>query len=92
MPDKAYNVRISGRVTGVGFRWATLDKSSEFPSLKGYVRNVGSGEVEAFIQGDEAELEAMLQWLSVGPPFARVDRIEKISCQRRDEISTFEIR
>ena len=45
----AYKVSIRGRVTGVGFRYSTFIKSSEFTSLKGYVRNVTYGEVEVFV-------------------------------------------
>jgi acylphosphatase len=37
------------------------------------VRNRGDGAVEGHLQGDEAEVEAMLDWCRTGPPGAEVD-------------------
>jgi len=68
--------RISGRVTGVGFRYSTYEKARIFPMLKGYVRNAARGEVEVFLQGEAREVEAMLEWIGRGPVTARVDKME----------------
>jgi acylphosphatase len=73
--EKAFLAKISGRVTGVGFRWSAIDEASRYPSLKGYVRNAAHGEVEALVQGEESEVGLMLAWLSQGPRHARVDNI-----------------
>lgn len=72
---KAYLVKIRGRVTGVGFRFSTLEKAREFGSITGYVRNVCSGEVETLIQGETADVERMLIWLKQGPSWSRVDEL-----------------
>ena len=87
----AYKVSIRGRVTGVGFRYSTLDKSAEFPSLKGYVRNVGHGEVEVFVQGEEKEVCQMLAWLKEGPRFSRVDQFECVKANLDSSFSEFTI-
>jgi acylphosphatase len=89
--ETAYKVSIRGRVTGVGFRYSTLVKSSEFPSLKGYVRNVAHDEVEVFIQGDEKDIAQMLAWLREGPPFSRVDQVESVKANMDQSLSEFEI-
>ena len=72
----AYHVIIEGRVTGVAFRWSALDYAKEFSSLRGYIRNASYEKVEAVIQGSEAHVELMLNWLRHGPSFARVDNIQ----------------
>jgi len=71
----AFLVKISGRVTGVGFRYSALIFSQDLPSLTGYIRNVGYGGVETVIQGDDTEVRRMLAWLREGPSLARVDEI-----------------
>ena len=45
------NYLFSGRVQNVGFRYV-LCKLCEQRGLTGWVRNLVSGEVEAYIQGD----------------------------------------
>jgi acylphosphatase len=72
----ARRVVVSGRVTGVGFRYATLCEARKHPSLTGYVRNVDYGTVECVVQGDAVEVEALVTWLQRGPPGARVLRHE----------------
>ncbi len=89
--EKAYMVNIRGRVTGVGFRFSTLDKAGEFPGLKGYVRNAGRDHVEVFLQGEEADVDAMLAWLREGPRFARVDEFEMRETGLSKEIGRFDI-
>ena len=89
--EVAYKVSIKGRVTGVGFRYSTLNKSADFPSLKGYVRNVAYGEVEVFVQGDEKDVEQMLAWLKEGPRFSRVDQFECVKANLDRSLSEFTI-
>ncbi len=89
--ETAYKVSIKGRVTGVGFRYSTLIKSGEFPSLKGYVSNVAYGEVEVFVQGDEREVDHMLAWLKEGPRFSRVDQFDCIKTVLDRSLSEFSI-
>jgi acylphosphatase len=71
---------VSGRVQGVGFRYATLDAARE-RGLAGWVRNLDSGEVEAVFEGPAPAVEEMLGWCRAGPPGSfvhavRVDRDE----------------
>jgi acylphosphatase len=91
MKKQAFLLKISGIVTGVGFRWATLDKSKEFHSISGYVRNIKTGEVEVFIQGAEDELTKMIDWLRKGPASAKVKNMEEISCPINDNYQSFTI-
>lgn len=87
----AYLVRIKGRVTGIGFRYSALDKAGNLPSLRGYVRNVGYGEVEAFIQGEQDEVEQMLAWLHRGPALARIESINFSKVPLNPNLTSFGI-
>ena len=73
--DVAYKLRIEGRVTGVGFRYSAMAHARMLGGLRGYVRNAGEDEVEDWVEGDERQVELMLEWLRHGPAHARVDRI-----------------
>ncbi|MBI5434588.1 MAG: acylphosphatase [Planctomycetes bacterium] len=86
----ARRVVVRGVVQGVGFRYHTLDRARSF-GLVGWVRNSPDGTVEAWVQGDEARVAEMLDWLRHGPRASRVERID-IDDAVPDELSTFEIR
>lgn len=67
--------RIHGRVQGVGYRyWARTQ--AESLELKGYVRNLTDGTVEALFIGDPTDVARMLTYCEEGPPTAAVSRIE----------------
>jgi len=67
----ARRLTISGRVQGVGFRYALADEARA-RNLGGWVRNRRDGTVEAVVAGPEAEVEAVIAWARHGPPAARV--------------------
>ncbi len=57
---KRAHVLYSGRVQGVGFRYATREVACGF-EVTGFVRNLPDGRVELVAEGDEAEVQAFLQ-------------------------------
>lgn len=66
---------IHGKVQGVWFRAWTADMAREL-GLTGWVRNLPDGGVEALAQGDRQTLERFVERLHVGPPLARVTRVD----------------
>lgn len=77
MNFKEMKLMISGRVQGVGFRHYTRTNAGDL-GIKGWVRNLDNGDVEALIQGPEEKLESMLEKLKSGPMPARVDHVNII--------------
>ncbi len=69
------HVWVSGRVQGVGFRYATANEARAL-GLTGWVRNLMDGRVEAEFEGERELLEQMVHWCGVGPRFARVTDVE----------------
>jgi acylphosphatase len=63
---------VSGRVQGVAFRAATAQEAHRF-GLRGWVRNLPDGRVEAEAEGERADVEALVAWCRRGPPAARVE-------------------
>jgi acylphosphatase len=85
------HVVITGRVQGVGFRYAT-QREAERHGLAGWVRNRPDGSVEAEFHGPADSIESMLSWCRTGPPFARVDAVESTQHEISSETIGFQIR
>ncbi len=66
---------MKGRVQGVSYRASTV-MAAEARGLTGWVRNLPDGNVELEAQGDDAQVDSLLDWCREGPPAARVDRVE----------------
>lgn len=71
---KHYNIRVKGRVQGVGFRYSAIRAARSF-NLNGFVRNEPDGSVYMEAEGNEVSLELMLDWCRKGPGHARVDQV-----------------
>jgi acylphosphatase len=72
----AKQLKITGRVQGVGFRdW--LVTTAINLGLSGWVRNRLDGSVEALIAGEPNDIEDCIRACSRGPRFAAVDNIEQ---------------
>ena len=76
---RTVQVRIEGRVQGVGYRvW--MQRTAIEHGLRGWVRNRRDGAVEAVIEGSEADVAAMLEACRQGPrPAAFVERVEIVA-------------
>ena len=72
---KRVHVFFSGRVQGVFFRAFTREVALRH-GVKGWVRNLPDGRVEAVFEGDPDAVEAVLAACREGPPLARVDRVD----------------
>jgi acylphosphatase len=65
---------IKGRVQGVFYRGWTVETARTL-GLVGWVRNRLNGDVEALVQGSQANVERFLSLAWSGPRSARVDDI-----------------
>ncbi len=72
---KRAHLFISGRVQGVFYR-AFTKEVAESLGLKGWVRNLRDGRVEAVFEGDEDRISIAIERCKEGPPYAKVDNIE----------------
>ena len=70
----ARHFTVEGFVQGVGFRWFTQRKASQF-NLGGWVRNLPDSSVEVWAEGDENALDLFEESLRTGPPGSSVRRL-----------------
>ncbi|MEO2004172.1 MAG: acylphosphatase [Candidatus Poribacteria bacterium] len=86
----AYDVRVSGRVQGVGYRYYTRECARSL-GVTGYVRNVPDGMVEAVIVGTAEACEKMLYALERGPGGGRVDDVSALPLRPPPHYDDFQV-
>jgi len=69
------HVLVSGRVQGVFFRSETQSEAWRW-NVKGWVRNLLDGRVEAVFEGDMESVVKLIEFCERGPLWARVKRID----------------
>ena len=85
-------VIVYGRVQGVYFRAFTSRCAREL-GLSGYVRNLPDWkEVEVQAEGERNKLERLIDRLKVGPPGARVEKVETSWSEYTGSYSDFSVR
>ena len=77
MNTRTIQVRIVGRVQGVGFR-AYIEMNAEMLGIEGWVRNRRDGSVEAVFQGAPDAIQTILLRCWKGPPSSSVIEVEHI--------------
>ncbi|MEM3458044.1 MAG: acylphosphatase [Candidatus Bathyarchaeia archaeon] len=85
------HVIISGRVQGVFFRSETQHEARKY-SVKGWVRNLPDGRVEAVFEGEEENVKKLIEFCKRGPPSARVTEVNVVWEDYTGEFKNFEIR
>ena len=81
---------VLGRVQGVGFRFF-VERVANQLRLRGYVRNLDDGNVEAYAIGAEVVLEEFKRHLAEGPRGARVTGVEESDAPVISRYKRFEI-
>jgi acylphosphatase len=84
-------LRLTGRVQGVGFRYA-MQREAQRLGIAGWVRNRRDGSVEALAQGTPESVDALVAWARRGPPGARVADLQVEPGTAEDALEDFELR
>ena len=85
------HVFLSGRVQGVFFRTTAKEWAEEL-GIRGWIRNLPDGRVEAVIEGDEDKVREMLELMKHGPPLAVVQDISVEIEEYKNEFHDFRIK
>ena len=91
MAKSRFQVIVRGIVQGVNFRYYTQRQANRY-NVTGWVRNLPDGSVAAVFEGEEQDVEAMVQWCRHGPPSAQVTELIAQPEEYRGEFSSFSIR
>jgi len=86
---KRIHAKVYGVVQGVGFRRFVQIHAKRL-GLKGYAMNLPDGTVEVVAEGYEEALKKLLEYLKIGPPLAKVEKVEYSFEEYKGEFITFE--
>jgi acylphosphatase len=81
---------IHGRVQGVFFR-DSVRRLAEQLGVAGWARNTWEGTVEAVLEGDEAAVGRIVEFVREGPEGARVERVD-VTVEDPEGLCGFQIR
>jgi acylphosphatase len=84
------HIFVEGRVQGVCFRDFTREHARSL-GVKGWVRNLSDGRVEALLEGEEEAVESLVDQIRKGPAYARVTNMEFSRETYRGEFDDFRI-
>ena len=84
------HVFVSGKVQGVFYR-DTTKKEADKRGVRGWVRNLRDGRVEAVFEGDAPLVADMVAWCRIGSPLSRPTFVERLD-ETEEGLSGFEVR
>ena len=90
MPNTRVHIFISGKVQGVFFRQA-MKVTSIKNSVCGSVRNLNDGRVEAVLEGDDDNVNTVIDWCYSGPANSRVESVEVKTEEPTGLFSSFDV-
>jgi acylphosphatase len=83
-------VIVTGDVQGVYFR-DTCRRLARAEQVRGWVRNLPDGRVEAAFEGSADGVARLVEWSKHGPPTALVDGVDVFD-EEPEDLTGFEIR
>jgi acylphosphatase len=84
------HVFVSGRVQGVFFRQNTVRQAQNL-GVRGWVKNLDDGRVEAVFEGEESAVNALVEFCRKGPRGAMVTDVQVELEPFREEFECFDI-
>lgn len=66
---------FSGKVQGVFFRANTKEKAQE-KGVRGWVKNLRDGRVEAVFEGPKQKVDEVIDWCKENQPHAKVEEVK----------------
>ncbi|MCK4694232.1 MAG: acylphosphatase [Candidatus Cloacimonetes bacterium] len=87
---KAFEILVSGRVQGVGYRYFVLRKA-KLHKINGYVKNLYDGRVKILATGDDTALKEFRNELENGPFMSYTSNIDITDIQLTKRYESFSI-
>jgi len=89
--DIRAEIITNGLVQGVGYRYFVVRESKKL-GLKGYTKNLYTGEVLTVVEGERSIVEDLIKKLKVGPMHASVKSCKVNWLEPKNEFTDFEVR
>ena len=82
---------VNGLVQGVGYRYFVIREAQKL-ALKGFTKNLYTGEVLTIVEGERAIVEELIKKLKVGPIHAAVKSCKVDWQEPKNEFTDFEVK
>ena len=86
---KSVRLYIDGTVQGVFFRMF-VKENAERHNVKGFVRNLESGKVEVFLEGDSNDVNKMIELCEKGPKHSQIRNVQ-IKPEKCQDFKVFKV-
>ncbi len=86
---KSVRLYIDGTVQGIFFR-VFVKENAERYNVKGFIRNLESGKIEVFLEGDSDSVNKMIELCKKGPKHAQIRSVE-LKPERFQDFKTFKV-
>ncbi len=86
---KSVRVYIQGVVQGIFFR-GFVKENAERHNVKGFVRNLEDGRLEVFLEGNNEDVDKMIELCRKGPKHSDIKNVE-VKPERFQDFKTFKI-
>ena len=90
MAKQRIHIFLTGKVQGVFFRQATKVVAIK-NNVTGWVKNLENGEVEILLEGDDKNVNSVIDWCRNGPANSRVDEVKIEQQEFSGQYSNFEV-
>ncbi|WP_136799194.1 MULTISPECIES: acylphosphatase [Desulfosediminicola] len=88
---KTLHVNVRGRVQGVFYRDYSK-RQADLLNIRGWIRNMPDGSVEAVISGNDSDVDQMIEWFQMGSPLSHVTSVHAEEVFYTEDLNNFEIR
>ncbi len=88
---KRVRIKVFGKVQGVFFRYSAKELADRL-GVRGFAKNNFDGTVEILAEGNDAEVNQIVEFCKQGPEMSRVDKIELKEEKVRGDYDKFEIK
>ncbi len=86
---KSVRLYISGTVQGVFFRMFIKENAERY-DLKGFVRNLEDGKIEVFLEGENDNVDKMIELCKKGPKHSQIKDVQ-VKPERFQDFKVFKI-
>lgn len=85
-----YNITVKGKVQRVSYRFCTHAQAMKC-NLTGYVKNLHNGDVYIEAEGEEENINKLIDWCYVGSPLSQVKEVNAVESELKN-FETFEVK
>jgi len=86
---KSVRLYIDGTVQSVFFRMFVKENAERY-NVKGFVRNLENGKVEVFLEGDNENVDKVVELCKKGPKHAQIRNVQ-IKLEKFQDFKVFKV-